>query len=100
MIILNIYIEVGLKKIIVLKLKEFKYLEKELLKINNLIQEYILFSDVFKIYKNELLNNDNINELIKKQNKIMLSYYKIQILIINLINTLDKIINKNTLIDI
>ena len=60
MIINNIYIDKNLKKIIVKSLKEIKFYEKELLKLNNLTNEYIILNDVFNIYNNKLLNNENI----------------------------------------
>ena len=47
-------------------------MKKELLKINNLTNEYIILTDVFDIYNNKLLNNDNINNLISKNETILI----------------------------
>ena len=100
MIIKNIFINKNLKKIIVKILKEIKFFEKDLLKINNLTNEYIILTDVFDIYNNKLLNNDNINNLISKNETILMKYYQKQILIINIILDLEELISKNTLRDL
>jgi hypothetical protein len=100
MIINNIFIDKNLKKIIIKNLKEIKFFEKELLKINNLTNEYIILTDVFDIYNNKLLNNENITNLINKNEKILMKYYHKQILIINIILDLEELIKKNTLRDL
>jgi len=95
MITLSIRIPLDLKSNITKIIKILRNDEKELLIIYNLIHEYFLLIDLFSNYNNELLSKDKLNELLIRQNNILMNYYKNQILVIEQIEKLENIINSN-----